>query len=437
MKRTLLLSFILLLLLAACGGDEEEVIGDPVNPAAAVMVEPTAAPPTPLPPAIITNDGETVAAEPVESAAEEAAAPSQPLPAWPVGQFGYGAQSHALVGDPAYTMDVLKGQLGVDWVKVQLEWALVEPNRGEFFWVYDTIVAEAQAKGLYLMFSFVGVPAWARADGVTNAPPDDFNEYNNFLRALMAQYPGQIHAIEIWNEQNLDREWLTPAGLSAAEYTRLLQGAYTTIKEVDPSIIVISGALAPTGGATAADGTPAAIDDFVFLDQMLAAGFLQYTDCVGAHHNGYNLPPDVTAEAAPSHPESETAVFRGPFDNPHHSWSFKTTLDTYADKIQAVDPAKKLCVTEFGWASTEGYDESPEGFAFAGDNTLEEQGAYIVQAYTQMRESGDVWIAYLFNFDFGNKGYGPTDDTVPYSIVDTQGIPRPAFSAISQMEKTR
>ena len=130
-----------------------------------------------------------------------------------------------------------------------------------------------------------------------------------------------------------------------------------------------------------------------------------------------------------------TAVFRGPFDNPHHSWSFKTTLDTYAEKVQAVDPAKKLCVTEFGWASTEGYTESPEGFAFAGDNTLQEQADYITQAYQQMRASGDVWIAYLFNYDFGNKGHGPTDDTVPYSIVDTNGAPRPAFSAISQMEK--
>ena len=433
MKRTvLILSFVLLFALAACGGDDEVVEETAVS--TPIPVEPTAAAPTPLPPPVITGDGD---AAPEEVApAEVAVDPNQPLAAWTADQFGYGAQSHALVGDPAYTMDVINGQLGLDWVKVQMEWPLVEPNRGEYFWIYDAIVAEAQAKGLHLMFSIVGSPAWARADGQTHAPPDDFNDYNTFIRALLAQYPGQVHAIEIWNEQNLDREWLVPTGLSADEYTRLLQGAYTTIKEVDSSIIVISGALAPTGGGTNEQGIVTSIDDFVFFDQMIAAGFLQYTDCVGAHHNGYNLPPDVTADAAPSHPESQTAVFRGPFNNPHHSWSFKTTIDTYADKVQAVDPAKKLCVTEFGWASTEGYDESPEGFAFAGDNTLQEQADYIVQAYQQMHDSGDVWIAYLFNYDFGNKGYGPTDDTVPYSIIDTQGVPRPAFSAVSQMEKT-
>jgi hypothetical protein len=97
----------------------------------------------------------------------------------------------------------------------------------------------------------------------------------------------------------------------------------------------------------------------------------------------------------------------------------------------------KLCVTEFGWATTEGYDTYPQGFEFARDNSLEEQATYLVQAFNQMRESGDVWIAYVFNYDFGNKGGGPTDDVVPYSIVDTQGIPRPAFAALAEMEKVR
>ncbi|MEZ4515589.1 MAG: hypothetical protein R3C44_01700 [Chloroflexota bacterium] len=95
-----------------------------------------------------------------------------------------------------------------------------------------------------------------------------------------------------------------------------------------------------------------------------------------------------------------------------------------------------MCITEFGWASSEGYSEIPTGFEFALDNTLQEQADYIVQAYQQLHDSGYTWLAFLFNFDFGNKGNGPTDDPVPYSIVDTQGIPRPSFGAISNMEKT-
>jgi hypothetical protein len=54
-----------------------------------------------------------------------------------------------------------------------------------------------------------------------------------------------------------------------------------------------------------------------------------------------------------------------------------------------------------------------------------------------MYNSGDVWMAFLFNYDFGNNGNGPTDDPVPYSIIDTNGAPRPAFSAVAEMEKPR
>jgi hypothetical protein len=253
------------------------------------------------------------------------------------------------------------------------------------------------------------------------------------LNELLDRYDGQVHAIEVWNEQNLDREWTTANGISPEDYVEFLRVAYETIKAHDPNIIVISGALAPTGTG---DWVRWA-DDFEYLDRALAAGLLNYADCVGAHHNGYNIGPDVTFDATGSTAEASTAVFRGPFDNPHHSWSLKTTLDTYAQKVQAVDPNKKLCVTEFGWASSEGYSEFPVGFEFAQDNTLQEQADYIVQAYQQMQASDDVWLAFVFNFDFGNKGSGPIDDPVPYSIIDTSGAPRPAFDALAAMEKPR
>ncbi len=248
---------------------------------------------------------------------------------------------------------------------------------------------------------------------------------------MIDRHPGRIDAIEVWNEQNLDREWKSTNGISPEDYVRFLQVAHDAIKAKDPNIIVISGALSPTGTG---DWVRWA-DDFEYLDRALAAGMLNYADCVGAHHNGYNIAPDVTFDAAGSTAEAATASFRGPFDNPHHSWSLKTTLDTYAQKVQAIDPNKKLCVTEFGWASSEGYAEIPTGFEFARDNTLQEQADYIVQAFTQMHDSGDIWLAFLFNFDFGNKGSGPTDDPVPYSIIDTAGIPRPAYGALSGMLK--
>jgi hypothetical protein len=420
---------VLFLILAACGGQADEETAEDEQSSEVTVPLPTAT----LPPPVIATEEEVESDEidPAPEQVEENPELVAQFP-WPTDVFGYGTQSHATVGDPKFAMDTIRNHLGLDWVKVQLEWPLVQPDPETFQWFfYDGVVDEASKHGLNLMFSVVGSPPWTRATGDENGPPDDYTHYTNFLGQLLNRYPGQIHAIEVWNEQNLDREWATPQGLSPATYVEFLRQSHETIKAHDPNIVVISGALAPTG---IHDGVTS-YDDFLYLDEALAAGMLNYADCVGAHHNGYNIPPDVPFDQAPSHPEGETATFRGPFDNPHHSWSFKTTIDTYAQKVQAIDPSKKLCVTEFGWPSSEGYDEYPADFEFALDNTLEEQAQYITQAFQQMHDDGTVWIAFLFNYDFGNKGGGPTDDPVPYSIIDTKGIPRPAYGTVGEMPK--
>lgn len=422
---------ITILLLAACTGApaEEETVVTPASTATSALQTAATLPP-PIAVATPTVDTAINPQQPIE------VPPTEPLPQavypWPADQFGYGVQSHATVGDPNYTMVVIADQLHLQWVKVQLEWPLVQPTAESQDWHhYDGIVNEAKAKGLNLMFSVVGAPAWTRSAGNTEGPPDDYTLYTNFVGQLIDRYLGNVHAIEVWNEQNLDREWITPNGISPEDYVDLLARTYAVVKQKDPNLIVISGALSPTGPG---DWVRWA-NDFEYLDRALAAGMLSYADCVGAHHNGYNIPPDAAYDQTSNLPEAATAGFRGPFANPHPSWSFKSTLDGYVERIRAYSPDMKLCVTEFGWGSSEGYDSFPEGFEFVNDNTLQEQADYIVQAFNQMHDSADVWLAFLFNFDFGNKGAGPTDDPVPYSIVDVNGAPRPAFSAVSSMEK--
>ncbi len=428
----LLLALGLMGLLVACGGETAEPAAEEVAQEQ-VVPTPTLAVPSTLPPPVVSVDGE-VTEVPVDNAPVEPEVASAVIRPWPRDRFGYGTQLHgnATVGDPIVVMDGARNQLGMDWIKAQIQWWLVKPDPTADQWFfYDAIINEAHNAGLNVMVSVVGAPAWTRAAGGEHGPPDDYNEYAKFLTEMIDRYPDTIGAIEVWNEQNLDREWQTANGVNPEDYVRFLQVAHDAIKAADPNIIVISGALAPTG-----DGDWIRwADDFAWMDRALQAGMLNYADCVGAHHNGYNIGPDVAFDQTGSSPKAATAVFRGPFDNPHHSWSFKTTLDTYAQKIQAIDPNAKLCVTEFGWASSEGYDAAPTGFEFANDNTLEEQAQYITQAFQLMHDSGNVWLAFLFNFDFGNKGSGPTDDPVPYSIIDVNGVPRPAFGAIAAMEK--
>jgi len=283
----------------------------------------------------------------------------------------------------------------------------------------------------------VDAPEWThpsyRDDNPEGSPPDDLSLFADFLGRLVDRYRGRVHAIEVWNEQNLDREWDTAEGVNPARYVEMLRLSYQVIKSRDPNIIVISGALSPVGATAGDPNNPARIiymDDFQYMQEMIAHGFLSYCDCVGAHHNGYNIPPDVAWDDPYV---DNAAVFRGFWDNPHPTWSFRSTLWRYHDAISGMKP---LCVTEFGWASSEGLGGYPPGFEFAQDNSLQDQADYNVRAFQLMREWGFVRLAFLWNLDYANKGPRvPTDPNAPYSLVDFNGAARPAFGAIGAMDK--
>lgn len=355
-------------------------------------------------------------------------------------EFGYGIAVHGVVGDPAFTMGQVES-LGLGWVKQQVRWGYFEPQPGQMDWSgYDAVVDEANRHGLRVMLSVVDAPDWSHTSYTDSnpegAPPDDFSLFTDFLARMVERYRGRIHAIEIWNEENLDREWDTAEGVNAARYVEMLRLAYQVIKSRDPNIVVISGALSPVGATATDPNSPSRIifmNDRDYFQQMIANGFLDYCDCVGVHHNGYNIPPDVRWNDPY---EDDSAVFRGFWNNPDISWSFRSTLEWYHDQIVAAGSNKPLCVTEFGWASSEGFDGYPMGFEFAQDNTLQEQATYLVQAFQLMRQWGFVRLAFLWNLDFAVKGGAQaTNPNTPYSITDAIGAPRPAFEAIKLMEK--
>lgn len=384
--------------------------------------------PTPMPTRQPTQaPTEEVAAAAAEAATETPQAPPTPLPIEDK-RFHLGVQVQVSYDNMGQWMDVAANQLSVNWVKMQVRWEDIETERDVFDWFYtDTYLPAAQAEGLKVLISVVTAPAWAREPGVDTSrhgPPADPQDFADFVVAILERYPGMVHAVEVWNEMNLDREWTSTGGLSAANYVELLRTTYQAVKEVDPGVIVVSGALSPTG---LSDGVRA-WDDFTYMDQLIAAGMLNYADCVGAHHNGINVSPNYTWDQTPNDP---SAAFRGPFDNPHHSWSFRSTLQTYASKIALAGGDQKLCVTEFGWASAEGLEGAPAGFDFALDNTLEEQRDFTIDAVNNMLEWDIVWLAFLWNLNYGPQaGWDKDNDNVPYSIIGPNFVFRPVFDAV-------
>jgi len=368
--------------------------------------------------------------------------PSAPT-ALPINEtFGYGIQVNGF-DSPDDSIAMTK-QLGMTWIKQQVVWGSLEYEKGNMDWSgIDRIVRKANKANLKIMLSIVTAPTWSHPaigpdpkddpNGI-KAPPDDPNTYANFVAQVVQHEKDQgypVHAVEIWNEQNLSREWRTnPQKIDAARYMQMLKLTYQKVKAIDPNIVVISGALSPTG----VDDGVNAVDDFNYLKQLVNQGLTSTADCIGVHHNGINLPPDVPYQDAPKIPKAQTATFRGPFDNPHHSWSFNTTLQEYA---KIVNRQKPLCITEFGWPSSEGIATPVrEGFGFSQDNSLQDQADYIVKAFQLMKQWGFVKMAFLWNLNFNTVTSDPTTtDNAIYSILTPNGTQRPAFDALGKMPK--
>jgi hypothetical protein len=116
------------------------------------------------------------------------------------------------------TLDELRA-LGVDMIKVQLNWASVAPTgrrKPKGFdatdpsqypdWVrYDGILADAQARGLKVMFALAPpAPGWAtrgtRRDRVGVNRPSPL-EFGRFAEAAARHFPG-VDVWTLWNEPN-------------------------------------------------------------------------------------------------------------------------------------------------------------------------------------------------------------------------------------------
>lgn len=319
---------------------------------------------------------------------------STPTPVPPTSGMGWGIQGQYFNQDwDAVTKAV--DDMNLQWLKQQIRWSDFEATPGNIEWgPIDDIVEGAGTHPL--LFSVLAAPGWARPAGFDPSvvgPPADPATYASFVGQIAGRYCGKVQAIEVWNEQNLAYEWGNQE-LNAGQYVNLLAAAHGAIKDACPGTLVISGALTPTGATP-----PAAVDDFTYLQQMYNAGLKNYVDGVGVHPSGFNIPPNLYFTQACAYIQQTNAVFRGPCDTPHHSWTFRSTLEgTRNVMVQNGHSNAKLWVTEFGWAV--GGSNPPQGYGYAQDNTREEQAQWTSIAFSMARDSGYVGGMFLWNLNF-------------------------------------
>jgi hypothetical protein len=276
---------------------------------------------------------------------------------------------------------------GFHWLRQEFPWSDIEisakgnyqdcrnpPNCISAWDKYDQIVALAQSHNLELLVRLSSPPNWTRADGSARgdfAPPDNIADYADYAGAVAARYQGRVRYYQIWNEPNINPEWGSQPSDPEA-YTRLLCAAYARLKQVDPNIVVVTGALAPTAELGAPDPGGSGsnnVNDTVFLQRMYAAGAARCFDVLAMQ--GYGL-------------------FSGPTDH-----RLRPLIVNYGrnqiirdEMVSNGDAHKAIWISEMNWNAV----PPDSGIApLFGQVTLEQQARYVPLAY-QRAQADWPWV---------------------------------------------
>jgi hypothetical protein len=236
---------------------------------------------------------------------------------------------------------------------------------------------------------------------------EDINAWADGLERLARSRRGLIQAYAIGNEVNLSREWGgQPPG--ALLYTKLLAIAYARIKTGDPSAIVVSAGLAPTGG----DGAGHA-DDLLYAQTMFRVGAAGLFDAYGFHPYGYAYPP----EQDPNAPNINGLAFR-------RAEAHRALMEQYAATN------KQMWATEFGWL----LNPQEEGVNCTWPDldwqrvSKTQQADYVKRAF-DYASTNWPWMGtmFLWNYDFSRSPLypDPCEQMKWFSLVDPSGNKRP------------
>lgn len=289
------------------------------------------------------------------------------------------------------TLEQMKST-GVTSVRLDASWWWGQPNGpGSFDWgPLDQVMSAIQQVGLTADLIIDGCPAWAAVSGQAgnmDAAPASASAYATWAGAVAQRYGGEgAKYFEIWNEPNIQEFW-QPSPNPAA-YTAMLQAAYSAIKAVDPSAIVLSGGLA------AAVDSDNSYSPITFLQDM-------YADGAGGNFDGLGLHP----YSYPADPDS---------GNPQSAWSQMYLTNPSIRSVMAAngDGSKKIYITEFG-APTNGPTDNV---------SLSDQANELTQAITEVQ--GFPWVGSLYMYtweDGDDQGFG---------VLNSDGSQKPSYAAV-------
>ena len=269
----------------------------------------------------------------------------------------------------------LAAAAGYHWLRQEFPWEDIEIHGKRDFedrrhqpyrsaWdKYDAIVALAEQVDLELIVRLSNPPAWSRAQGNdagSYAPPDNVQDFADFVTAVVSRYRGRVHYYQLWNEPNIYPEWGNYP-ISPEAYVDLLWAGADAARAADPDVVIIAGALAATINLQPVAAPPDnSLSDLLFLQRMYDAGAAPYFDIMAVQ--GYGL-------------------WSGPTDDRLHPRVLNISHHLFIRDLMVKngDAHKPIWISEMNW------NAAPEGVeARYGRVTPEQQARYLPLAYARV-----------------------------------------------------
>jgi hypothetical protein len=175
-------------------------------------------------------------------------------------------------------------KVGVRLGTMDIWWRDLEPANGEYNWViYDEWFAKMRSQAILPMPHLFGVPRWASSyqsgpGHYWEYPPNDLQEWRQFVRDFVNRYQDWLVYLRIWNEPNVGYWRGTPA-----QYAQMVIAASQEAKAVKPGLKIVIEAVDDVHN----DPSP-------FFDAMHSAGATPFWDVIAIHNYWLNssTPPE-------------------------------------------------------------------------------------------------------------------------------------------------
>ena len=257
----------------------------------------------------------------------------------------------------------------------QTGWQAVQPGPGQWKWdALDQQMDYLDQQGFSYGGILIGNPKWTSEKNGGGLPVGDIDGWSRYVSATVGHCKGRIKRWEVWNEPpNFTAKDQTPA-----DYAKIVVSAYKAAKTADPDCLV---------------GLAAKSAHINYLEQVIKAGAKDHFDFITLH---------------------PYEVMHGIVKNLDSEPLFLHILPTLRKMLAAQNPSKAnvpVIFTELGVNVKEGADT---------------QAHALIKAYTLSIAQGVQCVQWF---------EGRDGDSGPLGLLDREGNPRPAYTALGQMIK--